>query len=350
MPSGDPVIDSVVVPMLVIHLRSRGTDPATLLDRAGIAAEALDLPRPAKVRVSQVRQLVEDTADVLRDPHLGLTLAELLPPGYFGVAEMAARSAATVGAALSRFGRYSRLLTPSDTRITCRETADAFVLRYTLDGVDAPFVGRHVNELTLALFLRFTEQVAASAKDISVLRVRFANAGPRDRAPCARRFRTEALVFDAEENELWLARRTAEAGTRESNDAMLATLDAQASDLLARSVTREPFVRELERAILESLRDGEPSVSVVAKRLGVGGRTLQRRLQEQGIVFREKADHLRYAIAREHLASSTLSVTEIAFLLGYADGRAFARAFQRWSGGVPPLRFRAAESSSQTKG
>jgi transcriptional regulator GlxA family with amidase domain len=44
---------------------------------------------------------------------------------------------------------------------------------------------------------------------------------------------------------------------------------------------------------------------------------------------------VRYRVAAPLLAASELSLEEIAERVGYADGKAFRRAFRRWSGMAP---------------
>jgi methylphosphotriester-DNA--protein-cysteine methyltransferase len=64
-------------------------------------------------------------------------------------------------------------------------------------------------------------------------------------------------------------------------------------------------------------------------------RTLQRRLGEEGVTFQELLADVREGLARHYLTQSTLSLTEIAFLLGYDDPNSFHRAFNRWTGHTP---------------
>jgi AraC-like DNA-binding protein len=73
----------------------------------------------------------------------------------------------------------------------------------------------------------------------------------------------------------------------------------------------------------------------LAQQINISERTLRRRLGEQSTSFLELRDGARFERARDLLKNSTLTVNEIADLVGYADARAFRRAFKRWSGMLP---------------
>ena len=64
-------------------------------------------------------------------------------------------------------------------------------------------------------------------------------------------------------------------------------------------------------------------------------RTLQRRLRQEGTPFAALLADLRREMAPSLLRDGRLAVSEVAFLLGYEDPSAFARAFHRWFGRSP---------------
>jgi AraC-like DNA-binding protein len=73
--------------------------------------------------------------------------------------------------------------------------------------------------------------------------------------------------------------------------------------------------------------------------------TLRRRLEEESITFSGIVDDVRQGLSKQYLGDQALSVTEIAFLLGFSSVTAFGRAFKRWTG-VSPVAFRAKASSA----
>jgi len=86
----------------------------------------------------------------------------------------------------------------------------------------------------------------------------------------------------------------------------------------------------LERAITSSLPSGNVSLERAARSLGVGARTLQRRLRERSLTFQGIVDDVRRRLASRLLEDSSRSLKEITFLLGFSDPRALRRAQRRW--------------------
>lgn len=84
-----------------------------------------------------------------------------------------------------------------------------------------------------------------------------------------------------------------------------------------------------------ALGHGEVSIEGCSARLGVSTRTLQLRLQEQGISFSAVLEHHRLERARAALKDCRLSIAEVADALGYAERTSFGRAFKRWTGQSP---------------
>jgi AraC-like DNA-binding protein len=96
---------------------------------------------------------------------------------------------------------------------------------------------------------------------------------------------------------------------------------------------------EVRHRVLSALPDGGVTIDVIAARLGLSERTLQRRLQAAHLNFQLLVEQLRFEVACRHLQQNDLPLTEIGYRLGYSESSAFSRAFRRWSG-VSPLAYR----------
>ena len=55
----------------------------------------------------------------------------------------------------------------------------------------------------------------------------------------------------------------------------------------------------------------------------------------EGVSFRDVVDEARHKLAVVYLGDRTLSLPDVACLLGYSEGAAFTRAFKRWTGTAP---------------
>ncbi|MDX1819212.1 MAG: AraC family transcriptional regulator, partial [Marinobacter sp.] len=69
--------------------------------------------------------------------------------------------------------------------------------------------------------------------------------------------------------------------------------------------------------------------------LGMHHRTLQSRLRELGISYRQLLRRTRQRLAEQHLRFDSLSVTDLALQLGYAEVAVFSRHFRQWTGLSP---------------
>jgi AraC-like DNA-binding protein len=118
-------------------------------------------------------------------------------------------------------------------------------------------------------------------------------------------------------------------------------LRSHAERMLAELPKVETFTERVRARLLEDLRTGEPSAAGVAKALGVGLRTMARRLEDEGTTYKTLLDELRRGLALSYTKSSDLLLADIALLLGFSHAAAFNRAFKRWTG-MAPLEYRRA--------
>ncbi|MEN0107493.1 MAG: AraC family transcriptional regulator [Pseudomonas sp.] len=91
-------------------------------------------------------------------------------------------------------------------------------------------------------------------------------------------------------------------------------------------------VEDLIRRLLPTQRC---ALRLIAERLGMQVRSLQRRLSEHGLIFEEMVEQLRQELADLYLAEAQMPMAQIAGSLGYAEQSSFNRACQRWHGVSP---------------
>lgn len=83
------------------------------------------------------------------------------------------------------------------------------------------------------------------------------------------------------------------------------------------------------------LMPGRPSLYKLANNFHVSPRTLMRHLENEGTNFRELCDEVLARRAIYYLEEKQWKIDAVAATLGYKDGSAFRRAFNRWFGQSP---------------
>jgi AraC-like DNA-binding protein len=96
------------------------------------------------------------------------------------------------------------------------------------------------------------------------------------------------------------------------------------------------------RAAVESeverlLPHGKATAQTAAKALALSVRTLSRRLADEGTTYAEVVDQLRRSLALQYLNDPGMSLSQIAWLLGYQGSTSFNHAFRRWTGASPSV-------------
>ncbi|MBB5202858.1 AraC-like DNA-binding protein [Inhella inkyongensis] len=123
-----------------------------------------------------------------------------------------------------------------------------------------------------------------------------------------------------------------------ADPALFPLLEQRAAQLLAareqallKKMPREAkLVGAVRAQIAERLAQDGARVGQVAAALQLSPRTLQRRLAEAGSSFQQLLDATRRELAMQYLRNPAISLTETAFLLGYAEQSGFNHAFRAW--------------------
>jgi AraC-like DNA-binding protein len=90
-------------------------------------------------------------------------------------------------------------------------------------------------------------------------------------------------------------------------------------------------------AIRDGLTQGRHDFKFVAARLGMSPRSLQRRIGVSETTFSTIRDEVRFELATSMLTRSNLSISEIAYRLGYSEIASFTHAFSRRFGKSPRM-------------
>jgi AraC-like DNA-binding protein len=306
-----------------------GLDTAEILRAARLDAATLEDP-DARIPIKQVDTLWQKAYELSNDPNLALHAIEVLPFGAYRVIDFLGSCAPTIGAAFAKVSDYFPLI--NDLVRLPYEVRD----RQVTFGVEAPTrpatITRPYAEYTLAaVFLRTR---IATNQPFRLVRVDFTHPAPADISEHERIFECP-VRFGADACQLVIAREVWETPRSEGDPTLFSILDTHAKMLLEQLPRRADIVGRVREAIEAELRGGSPTLESIARRLAMSPRTLQRRLRDEGAVFNDVLDAMRFRAAKAYLAQGDVAGTEVAYLLGFAEQSSFNRAFKRWSGQTP---------------
>ena len=321
----------------IAALRKRHVEIAPPLRRAGLSehdlAHAEDDGNPITHRISAIAQVkfLDFAAEAMNDSAFGLHLAGQVDPRDVGIFFYVGSAASDVGEALTLYSRYSRIANEAvHAKLTPRPGGAALEIEFA--GLPS-YAVRQNTEFVWGCFkigLR-----AITGRNVTPTSVAFSHSRNSDLREFERFFGCP-VEFGAQANLLALTDDALRIPLLTADPKLLHALrpfcDMAAKDRNTGNGTLRSVVeKEAERL----LPHGKAKAQAVAKNLALSVRTLSRRLADEGTTYAEVVDHLRRSLALQYLKEPGVSVSQIAWLLGYEGSTSFNHAFRRWTGQSP---------------
>ena len=328
-PDSFPMATGGITRLAWAHAKMKGIDVESLLPKAGLTLQQIDDPS-ARLNVKTQIKFLELAATELRDAFLGFHLAQKFDLRVLGLFYYVLASSDTLGEALRRGARYSKVVNEG-IALTFRDGEDI--------GISFDYVGvarhsdRHQIEFCMVALVRICRQL--TNRRLLATHVSFTHRRSDDVSELNAFFGSK-VKFGAAVDEVAFPtsiRQMAVVGADSYLNELLIKYCEEA--LAARPTNRSPFGLSVENAIALLLPHGKPRASEIGRKLGVSQRTLARRLSSEGLTFAGVLQSVRSDLANRHLADETLSISKIAWLLGYQDVSSFTHAVRRWTGRAP---------------
>jgi len=332
------------------RVRDAKVDPGPLLHKAGLTLEQIEDSGTRMNVLSQI-DFLNLAADALDDPFLGFHLARDFDLREMGLLYYVFASSEVLCDAIHRVTRYGAIANEG-VSARCTERKPITVV-FQHKGV-ARHPDRHQIEGFAMAFLRVCRQL--TGQRLRAESVQFIHHRDECNPELAGYFGCE-IKFGARSDRIALADANPDMPLVGADPYLNKLLIAYCDEALAaRPVGRDSLRVSIENTIVPLLPHGKPRLGDIARRLAMSRRTLARRLAAEGVTFAGILDDLRYSLAKRYLSEAELSISKIAWLLGYREVSAFTHAFKRLAGQTPrqaragtaPLQ--PAETTSQPDG
>jgi AraC-like DNA-binding protein len=319
-----------VVPLLAGYVKECGHDGEPILRLPGIRGRDLDDP-DVRVPESAAGEAWRMAIGITEDDALGLHLALWVPRGGLELVEFAFRSSPSLGVGLERLAHYGRLINDHFTAHVVRTATD---LKFVTGAAEAPPMHPQRTEFAMAMALRLARE--ATATDLIPTEVCFAHPAPTNLIELRRFFRAP-LLFSADLEAISFSNTDGARPLRSADAALAATIHRRLDKALTQldRPGDASTAARVRRVLVETMGQGNPSVTTIGREMGLSARTLSRRLVEEGTSFRQIRDHVRSQLAAALMSDASVSIAEVAFFLGYAEPAPFHRSFKRWTGKTP---------------
>ena len=292
--------------------------------------------------VTDYLRLLNAAAERLPDPAFGLHVGEQFRLSHYAVYGLMLLACRNFREAMMQVMRYETLA--HDLGQSELVEHDALAEYRWHSPWLAEHACRHLPESVFAGIAVFVHWLAG--QPVAAREVCFQHAAPADTREHERIFACP-VRFDCRFNSIVFDRAILELPVPQADPSLRAALQQHADQLLAaRREQTEPEIVGRGRAIIvQQLGQGRAKLPDVAARLAMSPRSLQRQLERAGYSFQQLLDNTRRELAAQYLRDPRLSLTDIAFLLGYSEQSSFTHAFRDWEG-MTPSQWRAESGRS----
>lgn len=333
----EPITVSVsVLEQMFLYLHALDVDIDAFL--RSIQVEPVSVRTPdIRIPIETYLKIQDNAALFTGDPCFGLHMGEYAEAGSWSILGYLMMNCKTLGEAFEKSGRYARII---GNLIEARPEPGLNKIRFVFfTPPHAPSMSRHCFEATFASSVRIMRNL--SGLPLNPLQVTFIYPEPESTTEYLRVFGCPVL-FNQRHNSVTIDSAVGRIPVKMANPVLLQQFEDYAQYFLAQMELKPSTTRQVTKIILARLDDRSLSVEKVAREMAVSVRTLQMRLDEEGVAFSDLLQEIRERLAKQYLREN-YTVEQITYLLGFSEPSVFRKAFKKWSG-VTPKEFR--ESSA----
>jgi|TARA_B110000037_G_scaffold214506_1_gene270500 AraC-like DNA-binding protein len=297
---------------------------------AGVRTETLNNPEH-RLTFQELERLLTQVQKATRDDVFGLHFGERIHPTTFHALGLALLSSSTIRAFCDRLARYYTFITSNEV-IVLYENDESLQLQL----IPKPEVGvsaiyPYLAQGSFATYIAWLRSMYQW--DYAPAKVSFSFPQPKNIQAYTDYFHADCQ-FNCEVDALHLVKSDLEVRLPAANAELARMHDEVVVQFLAK-MNQKDLVRRVHAQIIQLLPSGNCSKPTIAYAMNMSVRTLHNRLTQEGTSYQDILVDTRRELAEQYIEQRNLSVSEIAYTLGFSDCSNFSRAFQRWMGCSP---------------
>jgi AraC-like DNA-binding protein len=309
--------------------RHYAVDPAPLFAEVGLDIDQLAVAG-ARYPWLQMQQLWRAAVRATGDPCFGLYVGRRVRPTSFHALGFSWLASQTLHGSLERFCRYYNVITTAPLNLEFTERNNQYVFSGKLGNSRL-----QAEDASTDAFLACVLQLCRDATDSNFAPLAVA----LQRDDCGHidqyiKFFGAPVTFGADTNSLFFDKASLES-TLPGDNSELAKANDKVAEHYLESLDPRKVASEVRELLVTLLPSGHSNQELIAQRLNRSVSTLQRQLHNEGTNYQAIRDETRQALAEEYVADHKLSLSQVAYMLGFSDQSNFSRAFKRWTGRSP---------------
>jgi AraC-like DNA-binding protein len=314
---------------ILSYLERAGISKKSFCDAANLSAEALRNP-DFKISLAKLDDIFEFAQRMTKDEFLGLHMGEQVTRPFSHIIGHIMMNCETLHQALCKFCDYQRLVDETTNTHFYKENGNTVIESVIADMSIRN--SRLLAEYKLSGSYAYANML--SEKKIRLSRVEFNHNTPINKGEYDRVFRCP-VHFNKPRIALVMDSKCLSYRIIEPNHQLLEAFEMHAKSMLNVLDAYDSYTQKTIRLLTSMMPGTLPKIEAIAKRLSVSVRKLQMKLKEEGTGYRTLLDGLRKDLAIKYLQQEAISISEIAYLLGFSETSAFHRAFKRWTKRTP---------------
>lgn len=325
----------------------QGVSEHAVLSAAGLHPEILSVVGD-RISLSDTILLWRAAERLSEDPLFGFNMGQSLQPAHFQLIAFTMLSSETLASAMDKILKYQRLISdggalsltqPKSFPSSSKDGMQVSALIYKPTVSDFSY---HQIDAVMAAVVRFVHWLLD--RDQVVLEVHLQH-NVQQGLSLYQDYYQAPVLFNQEDNSLLFDSKLL-TERLPGFDANLAAMHEEMADSQLRRLLAPSIITQVQEQLMAS--DPDVNRDEIAQKMAMSGRSLQRKLQQEGSSFQQLFDEFRHQRSLLLLQDKHLSLAEIGLRLGFAENSTFYRAFKRWQG-ITPGEYRQVLLEAKTK-